>query len=96
MSRSAAKRRERRQAVEQGASRKPPATFQPSERAAAVRAVMHETVTEQMDQMNAARRRVRSIPLHLESDLERAKRLEKRAPWLPELDALLVTSGERR
>jgi hypothetical protein len=63
MPRSASARRERREAVANGAARKPPETFQPSERAAAVRLVMHETVAEQMEQMREAMRPVKSVPL---------------------------------
>lgn len=94
--RSAAKRRERRDAVAAGVPRKPPETFQPSERAAEIRLAMSETVSEQMDQMRAAMRRVKSVPLDLSTPVsvdehfERAERLHARAPWLPEIDSLLA------
>jgi hypothetical protein len=96
MPRSAAKRRERRDAVAQGAARKPPETYQPSEHAAAVRSVMYDSVNEQMEPMRAAMRTVKSVPLDFASPVtvdeyvERAERLHDRAPWLPELDALLA------
>jgi hypothetical protein len=63
VARSAEKRRDRRSAVAAGARRKPPETFQPSERAAEVRACMHETVIEQLRTIREAASRVRSVPI---------------------------------
>lgn len=61
MARSTDKRRARYAALELGAPRKPPETYQPSERAAEVRVVMAEEVADKCRVMLDARRRVRMV-----------------------------------